>query len=109
MLTSAMTSDDRSPTPHEWLTLAGLGTGFVGAFLAFLHSQHTASGFTETGVRLGLGHHGWLWRHCGTIGFALIAVAFALEIAAWFVRHRTHHDGKSSNQSLQPTAGRSDE
>jgi hypothetical protein len=43
------------------------------------------SGFTPDGVRLGLGRHGRLWRHCSTSGFALIMLAFALEIIAWFL------------------------
>jgi hypothetical protein len=37
-----------------------------------LDARHTVSGFTPEGVRLGPGRHGWLWRHCGTSGFALI-------------------------------------
>ena len=37
-----------------------------------LDARHTVSGFTPDGVRLGLGRHGWLWRHCGTSDFALI-------------------------------------
>jgi hypothetical protein len=49
-----------------------------------LDARHAASGFTPDGVRLGLGRHGWLWHHCGTIGFALITLAFALEIIALF-------------------------
>jgi hypothetical protein len=67
--------------------LGGLAAGLFGALLAFIDSQHAASGFTETGVKLGLGHHGWWWRHCGTVGFALITLAFALEIIAWFLRY----------------------
>jgi hypothetical protein len=50
-----------------------------------LDARHTASGFTPDGVRLGLGRHGRLWRHYGTSGFALITLAFAPEIIAWFL------------------------
>jgi hypothetical protein len=50
-----------------------------------LDARHAASGFIPDGVRFGLGRHGRLWRHCGTSGFALIPLAFALEIIAWFL------------------------
>jgi hypothetical protein len=39
-----------------------------------LDTRHAASGFIPDGVRLGLGRPGWLWHHCGTIGFALITL-----------------------------------
>jgi hypothetical protein len=35
-----------------------------------------------------LGRHGWLWLHRGMIGFALITLAFALEIITWFLCSR---------------------
>ncbi|MFZ1074260.1 MAG: hypothetical protein WAO21_12605, partial [Verrucomicrobiia bacterium] len=52
----------------------------------------TANQFDEAGVRLGYGaaHSTWLWRHFGVIGFALIALAFLLELIAVFIPHCPH-------------------
>jgi hypothetical protein len=42
-------------------------------------------GFTPDDVNLGLRRHGWLQPPCGTIAFALITLALALEIIAWIL------------------------
>jgi len=72
------------------MRVAALCFGFVGAFLAFIDAGHFAAGFTPDGVRLGLGHHSWLWWHIGQIGFALITVAFFVEL----VQHWRSRSGR---------------
>jgi hypothetical protein len=67
---------------YRGLSAAAVAFGFVGAVFGYIDSRHVASGFSPDGVRLGLGHHGWLWWHYGEIGFALIAAAFLLEFIA---------------------------
>jgi len=62
------------------MRVVSLSFGFVGALLAFIDAGHFATGFTADGVRLGIGHHSWLWWHLGQIGFGLITIAFLLEL-----------------------------
>ena len=76
------------------ITIAAIISGFFGACFAFADAWRTANQFDEAGVRLGYGatHSTWLWRHCGVIGFALIALAFFLEFIAAFLPHCPNKD-----------------
>src|SRR5262249_35910744 len=62
--------------------VASLILGFVGSALAFLDSVRTASRLPEDGITLAydprLQH--WFWRRCGTFGFGLLTVAFAIQV-----------------------------
>ena len=88
---------------HRKLTIVSIVFGFVGAFLAFLDARRTAYGFSEGGVRLGLGadYYTWFWRHCGEIGFLCLVVAFGLEFVAVVFyqahKHDEHRAGKESD------------
>jgi hypothetical protein len=66
------------------LNIVGLVLGFIGAFLAFLDSWRTGSRFSERGVKLGYEPtlNTWFWKSCGSIGFALITISFALQLFA---------------------------
>jgi hypothetical protein len=69
---------------HKKLTIASILLALTGSFLAFLDARRTSYGFSEGGVRLGLGadYYTWFWRHCGEIAFICLFVAFALEFIA---------------------------
>jgi len=76
------------------MRLFSLCLGFVGAFLAFIDAGHFASGFTPDGVQIGLGQHSWWWWHLGQMGFALITLAFSLELFQHCLRR-----GRERNKS----------
>ena len=64
------------------LTVVGLLLGFVGASLLFVDCYRTSSRFTVNSVALGFGaaHDTWFWRYSGEVGFAMIALAFFIEL-----------------------------
>jgi len=78
---------------HRKITIIAIFLGFVGACFAFADAWRTADQFDEAGVRLGYGvaHSTWLWRHCGVIGFSLIALAFLLEFVVAVFYHKDDH------------------
>lgn len=63
--------------------------GFIGCILAFVDASHFANGFGPDYFKLGLGHHSWLWWHCGQIGFGFIMAAFLTELTHHFLARRT--------------------
>lgn len=67
---------------RKTLTIAGLLLGFVGACLLFVDNYRVSSRFTVNSVALGFGveHDTWFWRYAGEIGFAMIALAFLIEL-----------------------------
>jgi hypothetical protein len=77
------------------MRVTSLVLGFFGALLACIDASHFAAGFTPEGVRLGLGHHSWIWWHLGFIGFVLITAAFLLELLQHF-RSRKQPRGRKA-------------
>ena len=78
---------------RKTLNVFAIVCGLAGAVLEFFAARRVESRFTADGVALGYGpeYMTFFWRHCAEIGFALIAVAFLLELLAIFSR-RSQHD-----------------
>ena len=82
---------------RKLLTIIALACGFAGAFLGFLAGGRVASRFSADGASLGYGaeYSTWFWQHCGQIGFALITLAFLLQLIANLIPQET---GNCSSQ-----------